>query len=245
MTEQGGTAAAAAVRSGHLVLLLVDDSRVFAEVLASRLRADASIKEVWTAFSLAEARASLQHSRPDLVLLDLQLGEDSGLELLQDLTLMPGAPRVMMLSGADSTQQVVQALDAKADGWVSKTARFETLMDAVHRVARGDMYLAPPSLGPVLRHLLSRDRVDQSFVDALSARQLEVLRCVVAGMSRLECAGRLHVSVNTVRTHVQALMKRADVHSTLALAAVARDVGVRGIDEEPDRRMASRVHSPR
>jgi len=75
-----------------------------------------------------------------------------------------------------------------------------------------------------------------SLLDDVTSRELEVLRCLVAGMNRAEVASRLFLSTNTVRTHVQSLLRRADVHSTLTLAAVARDLGVTGIDEpEPGR----------
>lgn len=245
MTQVPTHPATPAVSSGHLHLLLVDDSRVFAEVLAVRLRADPSVKEVQTAHSLSDARALLVRSRPDVLLLDLHVGDESGLDLIADLNLVPDPPRVLMLSGNDSIQLQIQALVTGAEGWVSKTARFETLMAAVGHVARGDMYLSPSSLSPLVRHLLNRDRVDGSFVDSLSARQVEVLRCLVAGMSRAECASRLHVSVNTVRTHVQALMKRADVHSTLALAAVARSLGVQGVDEGADQSQPRPPYPPR
>ncbi|MGZ4536411.1 MAG: response regulator transcription factor, partial [Nocardioidaceae bacterium] len=67
---------------------------------------------------------------------------------------------------------------------------------------------------------------EPSFVDDLSPRELEVLQLLVAGLSRAEVAERLVVSPNTVRTHVQNLLKAADVHSTLALVAVAREAGV-------------------
>jgi two-component system nitrate/nitrite response regulator NarL len=217
---------------GRVKLLLVEDYRIFADLLADRMRQEANVGRVDVASSLSEARVNLRRSRPDLVLLDLNLAAgEVGLDLLDDLARMAHPPQVLMLSAIEGVEQIVRALEAGAEGWVSKTAAFETLMLAASEVLRGNMYLAPSALGPVVRHLLDRHRVGGSFVDMLSARQLEVLRCVIAGMSRAECAERLHLSVNTVRTHVQVLLKRADVHSTLALASLARDLGVRGIDD--------------
>jgi DNA-binding NarL/FixJ family response regulator len=227
------------LRSGQVTLLLVDDSPVFVEVLAHRLRADELVDQVEVASSLREARAALPRSQPDLVLLDLQVGDELGLELIPDLARLPAPPRVLMLSGSDGSDEIIQALEAGVDGWVGKTESLEALLRAVDGVVGGEMYLPPRSLGPVLRRLLSRGRSDENFLDTLTARQLEVLRCLVAGMSRLECADRLHLSVNTVRTHVQTLMKRAGVHSSLSLAAAARDLGVRGIDAADPPRVPS------
>lgn len=228
----GSMEVAPAARTGEpLRLLLVEDSRIFADLLADRIRAEQGIAEVDVACSLSEARANLRRALPDLVLLDLHLGDELGTDLLEELRLLVPPPRVLMLSGTDSAQQVVDALRAGADGWVAKTADFDVLMHAAGEVLNGNMFLAQPALGPVLRFLLDRDSAEPSFVDGLSPRQLEVLRCIVAGMSRAEAAERLHVSVNTVRTHVQVLLKRADVHTTLELAALARDLGVTGVDD--------------
>jgi len=215
-------------------VLLVDDHRIFAEALASRLQAEQSIDRIDIACSLSEARAYIHRSCPDLVLLDFQLADEVGLDLLADLDRLPERPFVLMLSGNDRAQLAVQAFEAGAQGWVSKTAPFETLMFAAGEVVHGRMYLARASLKPVLHYLLQQgtSKAEPSFVDDLSARQTEVLRCVVSGMSRAECAERLNLSVHTVRTHVQQLLKRADVHSTLALASRARGLGVRGIDDQ-------------
>ncbi len=214
-------------------LLLVEDSRIFADLLADRIRGEPGVAEVSVACSLSEARANLRRARPDLVMLDLHLGEELGTDLLAELRLLDPPPRVLMLSGTDSARQVVDALRAGADGWVAKTADFGVLMLAADEVLQGNMFLAQPAVGPVLRFLLDRDVAGRTFVDGLSPRQLEVLRCIVAGMSRAEAAERLHISVNTVRTHVQVLLRRADVHTTLELAALARDLGVTGVDEDP------------
>ncbi len=214
-------------------VLLVDDHRVFAEALASRLQAEQGIEHIDIACSLSEARAYIHRSCPDLIMLDYQLDDEAGTDLLADLDGLPDRPNVLMLSGHDRAQLAVQAFEAGAHGWVSKTAPFETLMFAAAEVAHGRMYLARASLKPVLHYLLqqSTSQSEPSFVDDLSARQTEVLRCVVSGMSRAECAQRLNLSVHTVRTHVQQLLKRAEVHSTLALASRARGLGVRGIDD--------------
>lgn len=217
--------------AGPARLLLVEDSRIFADLLADRMRGEEGVTDVDVASSVAEACTHLLRHRPDVVFLDLHLVGEVGLDLLPHVRVMEDPPGVLMLSGAHDTRQVVGAFAAGADGWVDKTERFDTLMGAAHEVFRGNMYLTPGALRPVIQYLLGRDRGAESFVDTLSARQLEVLRCLVSGMSRAECAQRLHLSVNTVRTHVQALLKRADVHSTLALASLARSHGVRGIDE--------------
>ena len=214
-------------------VLLVDDHRVFAEVLAMRLRVESRIASVDVAFSLGGARALINRLEPDLVLLDHDLSGELGLELFEDLGGMPAPPAVLMLAGSEDAATIVQALEAGAQGWVTKASRFETLLFAAGEVLDGHVYLARRVLKPVIRKLLERSHAPMrapGFVDELSARELEILRYLVAGMSRAEIADALFLSVNTVRTHVQNLLRRADRHSTLALVSLARELGVTPIE---------------
>lgn len=221
------------------VILLVDDHRVFADVLGEALLEERGIARVDRAATLDAARAQLAADPPDLVLLDLVLADESGFELLGELARSEDAPAVIVLSGSSQPHLIVKALECGARGWLSKTTRLDALVTAVWQVLDGQMYLAPSTLRPVLTHLLSdvrRREAAAGFVADLTPRELEVLRCLVSGMTRAEVAKHLFVSMNTVRTHVQSLLRRSDQHSALALVAFARSHGVTGIDEIEDRR---------
>ncbi|HEY3557749.1 MAG TPA: response regulator transcription factor [Kribbella sp.] len=220
--------------AGEAAVLLVDDHRVFAEALANLLAAEAGISRVNVASTLDAARAQLSTARPDVVLLDLSLAEESGYDLLAELAKAAVAPAVIMLSGSMDPRLIVQALEAGARGWLTKTTRLSALVDAIWQVLDGNLYLSPSTLQPVLLHLMGdvrRQRAASGFVDQLTRRELDVLRCLVTGMTRAEVGEHLFVSTNTVRTHIQSLLRRSGQHSTLALVAFARSHGVTGIDE--------------
>jgi DNA-binding NarL/FixJ family response regulator len=219
-----------------LEVLLVDDHRIFAEVLALRLEAESVVSRVERATTLRAARVLLSGWRPDLVLLDFHLGRESGVDLVRELA--PDGPAVIMVSGDGDAGGIIDAFEAGAQGWVPKCSPVAMLLAATEVVADGNLFLPPALLRPVLHQLLRDHRADTQpcLLDDVTPRELEVLRCLVAGMSRAEVASRLFLSTNTVRTHVQNLLRRAEMHSTLTLVAAARDLGVSAIDEpEPVR----------
>jgi DNA-binding NarL/FixJ family response regulator len=187
---------------------------------------------VTSAYSVDEAGVVAQRTPPDVVLLDYHLENETGTDLIPTLQQLEDPPAVVMLSASEEPGDVIDSLGSGAAGWVVKGADLEVLMTAVDEVLHGHTYLSPSTVGPVVDRLMqeSRGRPEPTFVDTLSERQLEVLRCLVAGMSRAELAQRLFISANTARTHVQNLLQASGEHSTLALVARAREVGVAPID---------------
>ncbi|MGZ4429064.1 MAG: response regulator [Nocardioidaceae bacterium] len=206
----------------------MDDHQIFTDVLSARLSSVEGVRAVEVASSVTVARALLNTTRPDLILLDYHLDGHEGIELLDHLACLEHPPRVIMTSSSFDENEVIASLRAGAHGWAVKGHSFEALLTGISEVLHGRTYLPPVLVGPVLRRLMNGSATDAepSFVDDLSPRELEVLQLLVAGLSRAEVAERLVVSPNTVRTHVQNLLKAADVHSTLALVAVAREAGV-------------------
>jgi two-component system nitrate/nitrite response regulator NarL len=214
-------------------VLVVDDHRVFAEVLAAQLRLEPGIERVGVALSLEEARVVLRSFTPQIVLLDYDFDGEPGTDFIPELKSRSPGSRVIMVSGMDDSLSIIESLEAGAEAWVGKDAGFATLVQASMAVLEGHLYLYPPSVKPVIRRLLDERGAKRppTFVDEISARELDVLRCLIAGMTRAEVAQRLYISPNTVRTHVQHLLSRAQVHSTVALVAAARSAGLKSVDD--------------
>ncbi len=215
-------------------VLVVDDHRMIADSLRLRLLAARSryraFAPVATAYTLDQARASLERTVPDLVLLDYHLGQQCGLDLFPVMEAFPSPPVTLMVAASGAPTEVIEGLSHGA-GWVSKGAPFDQLLVAIETALLGRTYIAPGLVRPVIDQLLvesGRLRGESTFLDDLSAREREVLHCLVGGMTRQEVAEHLFISPNTVRTHVQSLLRRAEVHSTLALIAAARELGVVG-----------------
>jgi DNA-binding NarL/FixJ family response regulator len=206
-------------------VLIVDQQRTFHDALAVRLRAEPDLAVAAEAQSTESARRALTGRAADVILLDAELPGDSAFAFCTKMTQRVDPPRVVMLSVVSDARRIVAAVRAGAAGWVRKDASIDHLLCVIRGVVRGETWLPPTELGGVLR-LLIEDKDDRQDGDellaALTPREQEVLFHLVQGAGRKEVAERLQLSANTVRTHLQSLMGKLGVHSTLEVVALTR-----------------------
>ncbi|WP_037902527.1 LuxR C-terminal-related transcriptional regulator [Streptomyces sp. NRRL S-350] len=152
-----------------------------------------------------------------------------GISLLARLRRAHPGLRAVVLAVADDPHRAARALHAGATGWVAKESSLARLLAVVRGVLRDETHLPPALLTGVIRELTTarRDRTEsERLVDTLTPREKQILRCMVAGLGRQAVAERLYLSPHTVRTHMQNVLGKLGVHSTLAAVAVARRAGV-------------------
>jgi DNA-binding NarL/FixJ family response regulator len=208
--------------------LIVDDHTLFAEVLQLRLRRERDLYPVRAATSAAEALAMARVDAPDVVIMDFRLGAESGVDLAAQMREVAGGCHVLMLSGIAQVDDVLTALRGGAKGWLAKTTDIDELLQAIRGVMRGDAWLSPPLLGSLLPALLlDAGAPADGRLAGLTAREREVLGCMVDGLTRTQIAARLYISANTARTHTQNLLAKLGAHSTLEAVAIALRLGVR------------------
>ena len=219
-------------------VLLCDDHVVFADALAMAV-ASSGYEVVGVTRTVAEALAAARATQPDVVVMDLHFehGAD-GLTGVRTLTGSSPAPRVLLLSGAVDGRVLTDAVEAGADGVVSKADPLATVLTAVQRVAEGSFYADPELLRRSLRP--SPADLDQVHLAAqfLTPREREVLGRLVQGASTKELAEAMGVGVATVRTHVQAVLTKLGVRSRLEAVTLAV---AHGLHEPPLRRVPTRV----
>ncbi|MFJ2110984.1 LuxR C-terminal-related transcriptional regulator [Streptomyces sp. NPDC087850] len=141
--------------------------------------------------------------------------------------------RTIVLAEKDDPGRAALALQAGASGWVAKDCSLQRLLAVIRGVLRDETHLPPALLTGVLRELTAarKHRTEsERLVESLTPREREVLRCMVAGLGRKAVAERLFLSPHTVRTHMQNVLGKLGVHSTLAAVALARRAGVGPVD---------------
>jgi DNA-binding NarL/FixJ family response regulator len=152
-----------------------------------------------------------------------------GIALVERLHAVHPATRAVVLADRDDPRRAARALQCGATGWVAKDSSLSRLLVVIRGVLRDETHLPPALLTGVLRELTAarRHRTEsERLVESLTPREREVLRCMVAGLGRKAVAERLYLSPHTVRTHMQNVLGKLGVHSTLAAVALARRAGV-------------------
>lgn len=141
--------------------------------------------------------------------------------------------RTVVLAERDDPRHAAAALQAGAGGWIAKDCSLSRLLQVIRGVLKDETHLSPALLTGVLKELTAsrKHRTEsEQLVASLTPREREVLRCMVAGLGRKAVAERLYLSPHTVRTHMQNVLGKLGVHSTLAAVALARRAGVGPVD---------------
>lgn len=207
--------------------LIADSHRTFAEVLAAGLGVEGRFAAADVAFSPSHARYLLRARRYDILVLDPGRDVGSWMKFLRVVVGEQPTLIVAVISELRDINLVIEVLALGVRTWLSKDTSFDGFLHAIDEAVMGRTTLPAALLRAVLRELLARPATPKtapSFLDELTPRQCEVLRCLAVGMSRAEIADQMRLSPNTVRTHVQEVLRKAGVHSTLAAVARARAV---------------------
>jgi DNA-binding NarL/FixJ family response regulator len=209
-------------------IMVVDDHPVFAEALAALLDTYDDVEVVGTVGHVDEAIALASELLPDVAVVDVILESASGLGLTARLT-QELRTRVVVVSCRDDPETVAGAIRAGASAFVSKDSPAQDFLEALRCALQGHTWVSPRLLTGVLRDLTGGSpplRPEEHRLAALSRRERDVLGYLVAGLTPAEIAQELLLSVNTIRSHVQRMLTKLNVHSTLEAAALGRRAGM-------------------
>ena len=215
--------------------MVVDDHPMWRDAVARDL-AEAGYDIVATVSDGAQALRVAAAAQPDVVVLDLQLPDMSGVEVTRGLRAAHPAARVLVLSASGEQQDVLDAVKAGAVGYLLKSAARPEFLDAVRRTADGDAVFTPGLAALVLgefRRLAAAPadsagdgRESREDAPRLTERETEILRMVATGMSYKQIATRLVLSHRTVQNHVQNTLGKLHLHNRIELVRYAIEHGL-------------------
>jgi two-component system, NarL family, response regulator NreC len=205
-------------------ILIVDDHAVVRAGLRLLLEAEAELEPVGEAGSARDAVFEARSLKPDVILMDVVMPDQSGLEVVPQLLAENPEVKILILSMQDDPQYVRQAFAAGASGYVLKEAADRDVVSAVREVARGGRYVHPELGARMVAAETEADR--RAEEDPLSDREREVLRLLALGHTNQEIAKRLYISVRTAETHRAHIMQKLRLQSRAELVRYALAQGL-------------------
>jgi DNA-binding NarL/FixJ family response regulator len=206
-------------------VVIVDDHGLFRAGVRTEL--DGLVEVVGDAGTVDDAVRAIGEADPDVVLLDVQMPDGGGAEVIRRVAPRQPAVRFLALSVSDAPEHVIAIIRAGARGYVTKTISGPELADAVKRIAEGDAVFSPRLAGFVLDAFAGMPEAAPAAVDAeldsLTAREKEVLRHIARGYLYKEIAQRLNISTKTVEAHVSAVLRKLQLSNRHQLSRWAAE----------------------
>ena len=202
-------------------VFIVDDHKMVREGIRQLLEFDGKIKVIGEAGNGVECLELLKTIElPDVILLDINMPEMNGLEVLSNIKKNKINTKVIILTVHNEVEYLLKAVDMKVDGYILKDSGFEILKNAIYNVCEGETYVQPELIPLLNSRMINRD-IDNERLKSLTKREIEVLKDIAGGLLNKEIAINLGISERTVKNHISNIFKKIDVADRTQAAVFA------------------------
>jgi DNA-binding NarL/FixJ family response regulator len=219
-------------------VLVVDDHPLVREGLKVIIGRSSKFEVVGEAGAAAEGFRMVEELKPDLVLLDISLPDESGIELTRRIKRALPEARILIVSMHSKIDYITEAFKAGATGYMVKESAAERLLAAMESVATGEHYLDSPVSHSVIEKLIKSPEKDAQITNgaygSLTSREQEIMSMLAKDLSAKEIADKLFISPKTVENHRSNIMRKLGLHSSIELARYAARLGLIDVDEWKD-----------
>lgn len=191
-------------------IMIADDHSMIREGLKQLLELEGDMKVVAEASNGKECLEIIGEVRPDVLLLDINMPEKNGLEVLQEINLTKKRPKILILTVHNEVDYLLKAVEIGVDGYVLKDSESAELKKAIQTVVSGETYIQPDLIPALNSKRVERDS-DKDKIDNLTRRELQVLKLLAVGSYNKEIAEKLGISERTVKNHVSNIFKKLEV----------------------------------
>lgn len=201
-------------------IMITDDHSMIREGLKSLLELDDDFKVIAEAVDGRDCLDKLDVYKPDILLLDINMPNMNGLDVLKELKARKSKVKVLVLTVHNEMEYLMKAVDIGINGYVLKDSESAELKKAIRAIMDGETYIKP-SLIPALNAKRLERNEDEKKIDSLTRRELEVLKLLAIGMYNKEVAEKLEISERTVKNHVSNIFKKLEVTDRTQAAVFA------------------------
>jgi two-component system nitrate/nitrite response regulator NarL len=213
-------------------VLIVDDHPLFRQGIAQLIDLEAGFEQVGEAPSGQEGLALAQSLRPDIVLLDLNMKDKNGLEVLREIKAHEPDTLVIVVTVSDAGEDLIAALRTGADGYLLKDMEPEELLGKLKRASKGCVVVDESMTMLLAQALQDGNAAPPADGADLTERERDILVLIAEGMSNKVIARELEISDGTVKVHVKHLLRKLDLSSRLQAAAWAHEHGIKGASRQ-------------
>lgn len=215
-------------------VLIIDDHPLFREGIKTIISRNGRFEVIDEAGTGREGFEKASQLKPDVVLLDISLPDETGMEVARKIRHHLPHTRIMILSMHSKIDYIVEAFQSGATGYVIKESAAERLAQALEAVASGEYFLDSSISHEVIAKLMNSPVKEAKVSDAgygkLTAREQEIMRMLAEGASKGQIAEQLCISVKTVENHRANIMRKLDIHSAMELVRYAARLGLIDVD---------------
>ena len=201
-------------------VVIADDHKMVREGIRQLLEFDGKIKVIGEAGNGLECLELLKKDLPNVLLLDINMPEMNGLDVLRHIRKNKIKVKVIILTVHNEIEYLLKANDLNVDGYILKDSESEILKNAIYSVNNGENYIQP-ELIPLLNSTMIHKDIDKEKIDSLTKREVEVLKSISAGLLNKEIAINLGISERTVKNHISNIFKKIDVADRTQAAVFA------------------------
>ncbi len=201
-------------------VMITDDHAMIREGIKQLLEFDGNIQIIEEASNGVECLAKLETVHPDVLLLDINMPEKNGIQVLKELKEKNSDIKVLILTVHNEVEYLLNAVDIGVDGYIMKDSESSELKKAIQLIMNGENYIQPSLIPTLNSRLVNRD-FDKDKIDSLTKRELEVLIQIANGMANKEIALNLDISERTVKNHIFNIFKKINVSDRTQAAVFA------------------------
>lgn len=213
------------MKNKKIKIMIVDDFTLIRDGLKNLLELDGSMKVISEAQDGIDCLNKLNEKLPDILLLDINMPNKNGLEVLQEIRSNEIPIKVMILTMHNEIDYLLRAIEIGADGYASKNIKFEELKEAIDLIIHGENFIQKELL-PLLNSKIEKKNEELDKIKSLTKRELEVLKNIAFGNSNREIATSLKISERTVKNHIFNIFKKIAVtdRTQAAVFAIRNDL---------------------